>query len=141
MQLTAELLFVVTSSDAASSASPACSSLAGANTPPSLDLLAISPLLPPDVTYASPDSFISLNLTLYDPDSMLGLSLAPVLPLPDGATIDQSGLTTARIQWQPSDAQLGAHILCFVASDFCQAKSLPACLVVMVMQGFEEVKT
>jgi hypothetical protein len=74
--------------------------------------------------------------------SMLGITCATVVPTP-GITMDvviRGATAEASVQWQPTESQEGVHIVCFVASDRCQAKSPPTCLVVVVTRGFEEVR-
>ena len=113
------------------------------NAPPSI--LMPTPLLPHDVTYTSPDEPISINLVLSDMPTILGVGLSPTDTLPDGVLVvgpvmREPTMAEARIQWQPTSKQLGTHIMCFVATDNSQAKSPPTCLVVIVTNGFEEVR-
>ena len=41
--------------------------------------------------------------------------------------------------WEPSDEQLGSHLLCFVARDRHSTPSPPHCLNVVVVQGDTQV--
>ena len=114
------------------------------NAPPTI--LGPSPLpLPHDVIYASPESPASLNLTVSDPNTLLGMYLDPVTPLPPGARIEGpmawgQGSVEFRFLWEePSEDEVGSHILCFTARDSYQAKSPPTCLVVVVTRQFEQV--
>ena len=42
--------------------------------------------------------------------------------------------------WQPSAAQLGEHVVCFLARDHLSTPSPPLCLVVVVEDGVTEVR-
>lgn len=111
------------------------------NTPPAI-LAPSPPYIPHDLLYTSPDTMVSINLTLSDPDSsMLGISCALLIQTP-GTSVEvtiRGATAEANVQWLPTEAQEGIHILCFVATDRCQAKSLPTCLVVIVTREFGEV--
>lgn len=112
------------------------------NSPPSLAMPL--PLLPHDVSYTAPGSNLSINLTLTDPDTIMGVTLDPFL-LPMGAWIDGPTMRGARtaeasINWEPTDDQRGTHILCFEVVDHTRTKSAPNCMVVVVIRGFQEVQ-
>jgi len=113
------------------------------NAPPSI--LVDIPYLPPDITYAMPNTTAAINLTLQDLDSAMGLDLEATPLQPSWITIESPELTSARtagvtINLNPSEDHMGPHLLCLEAVDMRQARSLPLCLVVVVVTpGFVEV--
>ena len=48
----------------------------------------VHPLLPPDTLYVAIGNELSYNFSVWDGDSILGASLIPILPLPEGAWLD-----------------------------------------------------
>ena len=54
-----------------------------------------TPLLPIDTLYIAPGDLLTYNLTIRDADSILGVGLTSVLPLPEGAWLGDLQLTEA----------------------------------------------
>ena len=54
-----------------------------------------TPLLPTDTLYTAPGNLLTYNLTVRDADSILGVGLTSVLPLPEGAWLGDLQLTGA----------------------------------------------
>ena len=54
-----------------------------------------TPLLPTDTLYTAPGNLLTYNLTVRDADSILGVGLTSVLPLPEGAWLGDLQLTEA----------------------------------------------
>ena len=113
------------------------------NAPPSI--LVDIPYLPPDITYATSNSTTSINLTLHDRDTAMGLDLAATPLQPSWITVERPELTSARtvevmLRLSPSEGHVGPHLLCLEAVDMRHALSLPLCIVVAVVtQEFIEV--
>lgn len=63
------------------------------STPPTLPTP--TPLLPTDTIYTAPGNLLTYNLTIRDADSILGVGLTSVLPLPEGAWLGDLQLTGA----------------------------------------------
>lgn len=120
--------------------------LATSNSPPSI--LPPTPHLPHDVVYTSPNASTSINLTCHDPDTAMAMTFAHLLgpSLPSWVVIGRPTLTGVRVcevtvLLEPTKGQLGSNILCFEAADHLQAKSAPACVVVVVVMAFVEVSS
>ena len=100
-----------------------------------------SPFLPIDPLYVTIGDVASYNFSIYDPNSILGISLSPVVPLPEGAWLDGDGplMTGAKsamgmFYWEPMETQIGDHVVCFVSRDGYQLASTPLCLTVVVVE-------
>lgn len=100
-----------------------------------------SPLLPIDPFYVTVGDVVSYNFSIYDPNSILGISLSPVIPLPGGAWLDEDSplMTGARsamgmFYWEPMESQIGDHVICFVSRDGYRLASTPLCLTVVVVE-------
>lgn len=106
-----------------------------------------SNLLPVDIIYFTVGDVMLYNFSIIDPNSILGISLSPVVPLPDGAWLDSDGplMTGARsaigaFYWEPMESQIGDHVICFVSQDGYRLSSVPLCLRVVVLEldlGYE----
>ena len=115
------------------------------NLPP----LFITPLklLPVDIVYVTVGDVMLYNFTIHDPNTILGISLSPVVYLPDGAWLDSDGplMTGAKsamgsFYWEPMESQIGDHIICFVSQDGYRLSSTPLCLRVVILElhlGYE----
>ena len=117
------------------------------NSPPSI-LLPSHLLLPHNVVYASPNASTAINLTYHDSDTALAMTVSLLLPPfpPSWVVVRRPVLTGARvceaaILLEPTEDQLGSHILCFEASDNRQEKSAPTCVVVVVIIALIEVSS
>ena len=115
------------------------------NLPPVLETP--SALLPVDIIYLAVGDVMLYNFTIYDPNSILGIGLNPVVPLPNGAWLDGDGpqMTGARsamgtFYWEPMESQIGSHVICFVSQDGYRLPSTPLCLRVVILDlelGYE----
>ena len=87
------------------------------------------------------------NFSIYDQNSILGIGLSPVVPLPDGAWLDSDGplmtgakSATGTFYWEPMESQIGDHVICFVSQDGYKLMSTPLCLTVVILEldlGYE----
>ena len=100
-----------------------------------------SPLLPIDPFYVTVGDVVSYNFSIYDPNSILGISLSPVIPLPEGAWLDEdrplmtgAKSATGMFYWEPMESQIGDHVICFVSRDGYRLSSAPLCLTVVVVE-------
>ena len=76
---------------------------------------------------------------------MLGVSLEPVLPLPEGAWLNNPMITGAntvmyQFQWEPTENVIGEHVVCFVSRDGHGMASTPTCLRIIVLESHVEVR-
>lgn len=102
-----------------------------------------TPLTPP-THYTTPGSTLSTNITVYDANSILGLRLDPILPLPEGAWLNRSLIVGANsmiyeFQWEPTEEQVGEYLLCFVSRDGHGLSSTPGCLRVVIIEEAVQV--
>lgn len=100
-----------------------------------------SPLLPVDTLYVAVGDVVAYNFSIYDPNSILGISLSPVVPLPEGAWLDDDNplMTGAKsamgmFYWEPMENQIGDHLICFVSRDGYRLASTPLCLTVVILE-------
>ena len=106
-----------------------------------------SPLLPVDIFYITVGDVVAYNFSIYDPNSILGISLSPVVPLPEGTWLEGDGplMTGAKsamgmFYWEPMESQIGDHVICFVSQDGYRLSSTPLCLTVVILEldlGYE----
>ncbi len=99
----------------------------------------------PPTHYIAPGYTLSTNFTVVDSDSILGVRLDPVLPLPEGARINRQIITGANsvvyeFLWEPTEDQIGEYILCFVSTDGYDLSSTPSCLSVIVTETDIQVR-
>ncbi len=110
---------------------------------PPVIVTALSPLTPP-THYIAPGSTFSTNLTITDSNSILGLRLDSILPLPEGAWLNGPIITGANsvvyeFLWEPVESQAGDYLPCFVSTDGHGMKSTPSCVRIVVMEMASQV--